>query len=82
MATGCRIIFNRPTCAGIGLCEMHAPDFFEIADDGDGRMNLLAETVQASRRAEVEEAAASCPTASITLADLPLLGDAPGSAEP
>lgn len=68
--SGCRIIFNRSTCAGIGLCEMHAADFFEIADDGDGRMTLKADTVDASRRAEVEEAVASCPTQSLTLADL------------
>lgn len=70
MATGCRIVFNRATCAGIGLCEMNAPDFFEIADDGDGRMTLIGDTVDASRRAEVEHAASSCPTASITLVDL------------
>ena len=70
MAVGCRIIFNRSTCAGIGLCEMHAPDVFEIADDGDGRMTLLMETVDASKRADVEDAASRCPTASITLEDL------------
>lgn len=70
MAGGCRIIFNRSTCAGIGLCEMHAPDVFEIADDGDGRMVPTVETVDASKRAEVEQAATSCPTASITLVDL------------
>lgn len=70
MAGGCRIIFNRSTCSGIGLCEMHAPDVFEIADDGDGRMVPKAETVDAVKRAEVEQAATSCPTASITLVDL------------
>mgnify|MGYP002144513216 CR=1 FL=1 len=36
VAQGCRIVFNRSTCSGIGLCEMHAPDYFEIADDGAG----------------------------------------------
>ena len=70
MAGGCRIIFNRSTCSGIGLCEMHAPDVFEIADDGDGRMVPKVETVDAAKRAEVEQAATSCPTASITLVDL------------
>lgn len=65
MATAGRIIFNRTTCAGIGLCEMHAPDFFEIPDDGDGRMNVLDDTVDAARLAVAEEAAASCPTQSI-----------------
>lgn len=70
MAVGCQIIFNRSTCAGIGLCEMHAPEVFEIADDGDGRMVVLMETVDASKRAEVAEAASSCPTASITIVDV------------
>jgi ferredoxin len=70
MAVAGRIIFNRTTCSGIGLCEMHAPEFFEIADDGDGRMTPRAETVDAAKRAEVEEAASSCPTASIQIVDL------------
>ncbi|MDW5611859.1 ferredoxin [Mycolicibacterium sp. jd] len=69
MAAAGRIIFNRSTCAGIGLCEMHAPDFFEIADGGDGQMTLLRDTVEPARRAEVEEAAASCPTQSIQVID-------------
>lgn len=69
MTGGCRIIFNRTTCAGIGLCEMHAPDYFEIADDGDGRMVPKMLVVDAEHRAEVEHAAASCPTASITVID-------------
>lgn len=70
MAVAGRVVFNRATCAGIGLCEMHAPDFFEIADDGDGRMTLCTETVDAEHRAMVEEAASRCPTASITIVDL------------
>ncbi len=70
MAVAGRIVFNRTTCAGIGLCEMRAPDYFEIADDGDGRMTPLTLTVDAEHRLEVEEAAASCPTASITIVDL------------
>lgn len=69
MAGGCRIIFNRETCAGIGLCEMHAPEYFEIADDGDGRMVPRSLIVDADDRAAVEEAVSSCPTASIAIAD-------------
>ena len=49
---------------------MHAPEFFEIADGGDGLMTLRNETVDADKRAEVEEAASSCPTASIRIVDL------------
>lgn len=69
MAHGCRIVFNRSTCSGIGLCEMHAPDYFEIADDGDGLMTPRTLTVAAEDRETVEHAAASCPTASITIVD-------------
>lgn len=70
MAAGCRIVFNRTTCAGIGLCEMVAPDVFVIADDGDGRMTPTTDTVDESKRDEVIEAASRCPTASITIVDL------------
>lgn len=70
VAQGCRIVFNRSTCSGIGLCEMHAPDFFEIADDGDGLMTPRTLTVDAEHREMVEHAASSCPTASITVVDL------------
>ena len=70
MAVAGKIVFDRTKCAGIGLCEMHSPDYFEIADDGDGRMTPKTLTVAAEHRAEVEEAAASCPTASITIVDL------------
>ncbi len=48
MAVAGRIVFNRTTCSGIGLCEMHAPEFFEVAEDGDGRMTVLTETVDAT----------------------------------
>lgn len=70
VAHGCRIIFNRSTCAGIGLCEMHAPDYFEIPDDGDGLMTPRALTVDDEHLEMVKHAASSCPTASITLVDL------------
>jgi len=69
MSTGCRIVFDSSKCATIGLCEMAAPDFFSIPDDGDGKMIVLHETADASRRAELEEAAANCPTQSIQIVD-------------
>ncbi|AYE99373.1 ferredoxin (plasmid) [Mycobacterium paragordonae] len=62
-----RIVFNRSTCAGIGLCEMHSPDVFKI--DDDGLMTPQADVVDASRSAEMEEAAMSCPTQSIRIVD-------------
>lgn len=69
MAGGCRIVFTRNTCAGIGLCEMHAPEFFEIADDGDGLMTPRTLSVDSEHRAVVEDAVSSCPTASLALLD-------------
>ncbi|MGH3552779.1 MAG: ferredoxin [Mycobacterium sp.] len=35
MKSSCRIVFDRSKCATIGLCEMAAPDFFSIPDDGE-----------------------------------------------
>jgi ferredoxin len=67
MTARARIIFNRSTCAGIGLCEMHAPDVFKI--DDDGLMTVQTPVVDGCRRAEVEEAAMSCPTQSIRIVD-------------
>jgi ferredoxin len=74
MTARARIVFNRSTCAGIGLCEMHAPDVFKI--DDDGLMTVQIPVVDGSRRAEIEEAAMSCPTQSIRIVDDdPMSGD-------
>jgi ferredoxin len=70
-----RIVFNRSTCAGIGLCEMHSPDVFKVEDDG--LMTPQVEVVDGSRRAEIEEAAMSCPTQSIRIVDDAASGDDP-----
>ena len=75
MTARARIVFNRSTCAGIGLCEMHSPDVFKI--DDDGLMTVQTEVVDASRRAEMEEAAMSCPTQSIRIVDDSTSGDDP-----
>jgi ferredoxin len=72
MTARARIVFNRSTCAGIGLCEMHSPDVFKVEDDG--LMTPQVEVVDGSRRAEIEEAALSCPTPSIRIVD----DEAPG----
>jgi len=75
MTARARIVFNRSTCAGIGLCEMHSPDVFKI--DDDGLMTVQTEVVDASRRAEVEEAEMNCPTQSIRIVDDSTSGDDP-----
>jgi ferredoxin len=69
MSSRCRIVFDRSKCATIGLCEMAAPDFFSIPDDGEGTMVVLHETADASRRTELEKAANDCPTQSIHIID-------------
>jgi ferredoxin len=46
---------------------MHAPDVFKI--DDDGLMTVQTPAVDGSRRAEIEEAAMSCPTQSIRIVD-------------
>ena len=75
MTARTRIVFNRSTCAGIGLCEMNSPDVFKI--DDDGLMTVQTEVVDASRRAEVEEAEMNCPTQSIRIVDDSTSGDDP-----
>jgi ferredoxin len=69
VSTRCSIIFDSSKCATIGLCELAAPDFFSIPDDGEGKMVVLQDTADASRRAELEQAAANCPTQSIQIVD-------------
>jgi ferredoxin len=46
---------------------MHSPDVFKV--DDDGLMTVQTEVVDGSRRAEIEEAAMSCPTQSIRIVD-------------
>lgn len=65
MTTNCRVSLNRATCAGIGLCEVTAAGVFEVGDDG--LASVLEDKINITRRAELEEAAMSCPTQSITV---------------
>lgn len=65
MTTNCRVTLNRAKCAGIGLCEIAAPGVFEIGDDG--LAGVVTDKIDIARRAELEEAAMSCPTQSITV---------------
>lgn len=60
-----RIIIDRDLCQGHGVCTADAPEVFEL--DEDGTLVLLAEHAPADLRAEVERAAAYCPTGAISL---------------
>jgi ferredoxin len=67
MTARCRIVFDRSKCASMGLCEMVAPDIFQLEDDGV--MTVLSEVVDAARRAEMEQVAMGCPTQSLSVVD-------------
>lgn len=57
---------DRTKCVGLGLCEMAAPDHFEVGDDG--KLILLNATFTEDERRAVEEAVRSCPTAALRVA--------------
>ncbi|MFF0284201.1 ferredoxin [Rhodococcus aetherivorans] len=66
MTTGkCRVVVDMSKCSGLGLCEAVSPDVFEIGDDGD--LIVHTTSVDAGRTAELQEAAAACPTQAITI---------------
>ena len=62
-----KIVFNGTTCASIGMCEAVAPAFFEVGDDG--ALHILNYTPADCHRALIEEAAADCPTGSLSIED-------------
>ncbi|MFC9355185.1 ferredoxin [Rhodococcus sp. NPDC057014] len=66
MTTGkCRVVVDMAKCSGLGLCEAVSPDVFEI--DDTGHLVVHAHEVDTERAAELEEAAAACPTQAITI---------------
>lgn len=66
MTTGkCRVVVDMGKCSGLGLCEAVSPDVFEIGDDGD--LIVLTDVHDIERMAELEDAAAACPTQAITI---------------
>lgn len=67
MVDACRIVFDRSRCASMGLCEMVAPDMFEL--DDDGVLTVRSEVVDGARRAEMEAVAMGCPTQSLRIVD-------------
>ena len=62
-----RILVDRDTCEGLGMCEAMASDFFEF--DDDEVMHVLDEHPEESRRAHVNAAVQACPVLALTLAD-------------
>jgi ferredoxin len=54
------------SCIGAGLCVMAAPDVFD-QDPADGRVIVLAESLEAGQLPAVREAIGLCPTAVLAL---------------
>lgn len=60
-----KIVVDRAKCTGIGICEAHAPELFEVNEDGE--LVLASETVPAEMLDAVQEAIAGCPTEALRL---------------
>lgn len=61
-----RVTIDLELCEGHGMCMMAAPEIFEVPDGADAVILLQREPPEASR-AEVEDAAETCPVRAITV---------------
>ena len=63
-----RIVVNRATCAGIGICEAIDPERFEV--QADGKTHVLKGDLEDDEALEVaRDAVARCPTQSLQIVD-------------
>lgn len=60
-----KIIVDRDTCEGLGMCESMAHEYFEL--DDDDVMHILDENPPEEDRKKVAAAVASCPVLALTL---------------
>lgn len=60
-----KVLVNRDKCAGIGLCEMSAPNVIEVGEDGQAA--TLLDEIPDEDMAGVEEAVSNCPTEALTI---------------
>lgn len=60
-----KIDINYDLCVGTGYCEMTAPKYFEIDDNGD--TNVLQEDVDTQDLDKVRAAVTGCPTGALRL---------------
>ncbi|MEV6563162.1 ferredoxin [Streptomyces kronopolitis] len=61
-----RVLIDQDKCCGAGSCVLSAPDVFDQRDE-DGIVVLLNAEPPAALHKAVEEAAAICPAAAITV---------------
>lgn len=52
-------------CSGIGLCEVTAPEVFEVGDDGQA--HAINPEPTDDERAAVEQAVTDCPTGALSV---------------
>lgn len=54
-------------CEGYANCVISAPEVFDLGPDG--KVIVLEETCEESRRSEIEEAVRSCPVSALSMSD-------------
>ena len=63
-----RIVVNRATCAGLGLCEAIDPERFEV--QADGKTHVLKGDLEDDEALEVaREAVSRCPSQSLSIVE-------------
>lgn len=62
-----RIEIDRGRCENHGMCEVVAPEYFAL--DDDGILVVLAEEVPDTDEAHVQDAALACPVAALKLVE-------------
>lgn len=61
-----KVTADRNVCIGAGNCVLTAPEVFDQSEE-DGTVVLLHASPSDERRADVEEAAAACPSGAISV---------------
>jgi len=64
---GFRIAVDLDLCQGHGVCEMEAPDLFEVGKDR--KVHVLVEHPDESHRKGAEQAVKFCPTHALEMID-------------
>ncbi|PQM46003.1 Ferredoxin [Mycobacterium talmoniae] len=62
-----KVSVNLDKCVGIGMCEVAAPNVFEVGDDGQS--HVLVDEIAEADVAGVKQAVANCPTEALTIQD-------------
>ena len=63
-----KVIVDASRCQGHTVCNMIAPEIFELSDE-DGHAFVLIDTVPAQLEAKVQRAAANCPERAVLITE-------------